>query len=188
MTDRPSSPARSVRARWIGAGVAVVVAVAAVIAVTLAGRSGSSGDVAVAAGSPRVGNTPPAFSGTAVDGHRFDLSAERGRVVLVNFFATWCTNCRAELPLLERTFRQRHGAGLDVVTVDFNDGADARAFLAPFGVTFPALLDPNSKVGHAYLVSDLPTSFFVGRDGRLASVFHGQLSDDALSTALAGLL
>jgi cytochrome c biogenesis protein CcmG, thiol:disulfide interchange protein DsbE len=175
--------------RWLGAGAAVVVALAVVLTIVLLGRGGAAGDVAVAGGgAPRAGELPPQFSGTAVDGTHFDLAAERGRVVVVNFFATWCENCRAELPLLERTYRARHGAGLDVVTVDFNDGGDARAFLAPYGITFPALLDPDSRVGHAYLVSDLPVSVFVGRDGRVARVFHGQLSDGTLSEALAGLL
>jgi thiol-disulfide isomerase/thioredoxin len=182
-------PAPSTRTRWVGAAVAMAVAVAVVLAVVLLDRGGpAGGDVTVAAGTPTAGRVPPQFSGTAVDGQHFALSAERGRVVLVNFFATWCGNCRAELPLLQRTYAQQHGRGLDVVTVDFNDGGDARAFLAPFALSFPALLDPSSRVGHAYLVTDLPVSFFVGRDGRVAGVFHGQLSQDTLSAALAGLL
>jgi peroxiredoxin len=169
--------------------VAVAAAVAVVVAVLLVNRGSAAGDVQVErGGSARPGQVPPQFSGTALDGSHFDLAAERGRVVLVNFFATWCSNCRDELPLLQRTYRARHSAGLDIVTVDFNDGGDARAFLAPYGLTFPALLDPQSRVGHAYLVSDLPVSVFVGRDGRVAQVFHGQLSDETLGEALAGLL
>jgi thiol-disulfide isomerase/thioredoxin len=170
--------------------VAVLAAVAVVVVVLLVGRGGSAAaDVRVAGGgAPRAGQVPPQFSGTTVGGSRFDLSAERGRVVLVNFFATWCENCRAELPLLQRTSGQQHSQGLDIVTVDFNDGGDARAFLRANGVDFPALLDPSSSVGHAYLVSDLPVTFFVGRDGRVARVFHGQLSDATLSDALRGLL
>jgi len=178
---------RGARARWVGAGLAVVVAVAAVLVVR-AVSPGSGGVAAVAGGQPVVGQVPPQFSGTALDGSRFDLSAERGRVVVLNFFATWCENCRAELPLLQRLYAQRHGGGLDVVTVDFNDGGDARAFLAPYGIGFPALLDPSSQVGHAYLVGALPVTFFVGRDGRVAHVFHGQLSDPTLADSLAGLL
>lgn len=179
--------APSQRTRWLAFGAAVLVAVAVVVGILLAGRgSGSaSADVRVAGGdAPRAGRVPPQFSGTTVGGTHFDLGAERGHVVLVNFFATWCDNCKAELPLLERTWTQRHAGGLDIVTVDFNDGGDARAFLATHGVTFPALLDPDSAVGHAYLVSDLPVTFFVGRDGRVASVFHGQLSDTTLADSL----
>jgi peroxiredoxin len=178
------------RARWLGVAVAVLAAVAVVVVVLLVSRGGSAAaDVQVSGhGAPRVGQVPPQFSGTTIDGSRFDLAAERGHTVLINFFATWCDNCRAELPLLQRTWTQRHGQGLDIVTVDFNDGGDARAFLRSNGVSFPALLDPSSAVGHAYLVSDLPVSFFVGRDGRIASVFHGQLSDATLAEQLRGLM
>jgi cytochrome c biogenesis protein CcmG/thiol:disulfide interchange protein DsbE len=180
------------RARRLGGVTAVLVAVAVVLVVRVVvapgGGSGGGGVASVGAGQPVAGQVPPAFSGTALDGSHFDLAAERGRVVVVNFFATWCENCRAELPLLQRLYAQRHGDGLDVVTVDFNDTGDARAFLAPYGVGFPALLDPSSQVGHAYQVSALPVTFFVGRDGRVARVFHGQLSDPTLTESLAGLL
>jgi peroxiredoxin len=187
MASTSTTPPSS-RARWLGIAVAVLAAVAIVLAVLLVGRGGSAADVRVsAAGTPRAGQVPPQFSGTTIDGSHFDLTAERGHAVVVNFFATWCDNCRAELPLLQRTWTQRHGQGLDVVTVDFNDGGDARAFLRSSGVSFPALLDPSSTVGRAYLVSDLPVTFFVGRDGRVASVFQGQLSDTTLSEALRGL-
>lgn len=175
------------RARVAGGITAVVVAVAAVLVVRAVTSAGGAGVAAVSGGRAAVGQVPPQFSGTAIDGSRFDLGAERGRVVVLNFFATWCDNCKAELPLLERLYRQRHGGGVDVVTVDFNDGGDARAFLEPYGVTFPALLDPSSQVGHAYLVDALPVTFFIGRDGRVASVFHGQLSDPTLTAALSGL-
>ncbi|HXA28013.1 MAG TPA: TlpA disulfide reductase family protein [Candidatus Angelobacter sp.] len=179
----------SVRTRRLGGLTAVLVAVAVVLVVRAVLAPGaSSGVESVGGGQPVVGQAPPQFSGTALDGSRFDLSAERGRVVVVNFFATWCENCRAELPLLQRLYTQRHGAGLDVVTVDFNDSGDARAFLAPYSVGFPALLDASSSVGHAYQVGALPVTFFVGRDGRLARVFHGQLSDPTLADSLAGLV
>jgi peroxiredoxin len=184
------------RGRWLGPGLAVVLALAVVGGILLASRngagsgssSGASGVASVSAGHAVVGAVPPAFRGTALDGSRFDLAAERGHVVVVNFFATWCDNCRAELPLLQRTWASRHAAGLDVVTVDFNDTGDPRAFLAPYGLGFPAMLDPSSQVGHAYLVTDLPVTFFIGRDGRVARVFHGQLSDASLGESLAGLV
>lgn len=183
----------SSRSRLLGVGVAVLVAVVVVVVVLVVARGGgSSGSAEVhvdaGAGAPRVGQVPPQFSGDTIDGSHFSLPASRGHVLLVNFFATWCENCRAELPLLQRTWTANHAQGLDIVTVDYSDTGDARAFLRSSGVTFPALLDPSSAVGHAYLVSDLPVTFFVGRDGRLVQAFHGQLSDATLSAALRGLL
>jgi cytochrome c biogenesis protein CcmG/thiol:disulfide interchange protein DsbE len=177
------------RVRLERALLAVVLAAAVVLVVrVVAPGSSAAGVASVSPGRPVAGEMPPQFSGTALDGRRFDLTAERGRVVVVNFFATWCDNCRAELPLLQRLYASRHADGVDVVTVDFNDGGDARAFLAPYGLSFPALLDGSSSVGHAYLVSGLPVTFFVGRDGRVAHVFHGQLSDPTLAESLAGLV
>jgi peroxiredoxin len=177
------------RVRVTGAVAAVVVAVAAVLVVrAVSAPAGGGGVDSVSAGGVAVGQVPPRFAGTALDGSRFDLGAARGRVVVVNFFATWCENCKAELPLLQRLWTQRHGAGVDVVTVDYNDTGDARAFLKPYGIGFPALLDPSSQVGHAYQLSALPVTFFVGRDGRIAHVFHGQLSDATLTESLAGLV
>lgn len=175
------------RARGVGGITAVLVAVAVVLIVVRAAGSPPAGVDSVSSGRPVVGQVPPQFSGTALDGSRFDLAAERGRIVVVNFFATWCENCRAELPLLEKLYRDRHAGGVDVVTVDYNDSGDAQGFLDPYGITFPALLDPQSRVGHAYLLVALPVTFFVGRDGRVAGVFHGQLSDATLSDSLAGL-
>lgn len=176
--------ARSRRFGGVGGVLLAVVVLLVVRAVTGAGATGVS---AVTAGQPVVGQVPPQFNGTAIDGSHFDLSAERGHVVVLNFFATWCDNCRAEMPLLQQLYAQRHGSGVDVVTVDFNDGGDARGFLRPYGIGFPALLDPSSKVGHAYLLSGLPVTFFIARDGRVGHVFHGQLSDATLAESLAGL-
>jgi peroxiredoxin len=176
------------RVRLGGAVAAVALAVAVVLVVRAVTAPAAGGVASVSAGRAVVGEVPPQFSGTALDGSRFDLSAERGRVVVVNFFATWCENCRAELPLLQRLWTERHRQGVDVVTVDYNDTGNARDFLAPYGVGFPALLDPSSQVGHAYLVSALPVTFFVGRDGRVARVFHGQLSEMTLADSLAGLV
>src|SRR5258708_33249580 len=95
---------------WLGPVLAVVVALAVVGGVLLASRGSSgSGPVfggvsSVSDGRPVVGQVPPQFSGVALDGSHFDLGASRGRVVVVNFFATWCDNCRAELPLLQRVY------------------------------------------------------------------------------------
>jgi peroxiredoxin len=176
------------RTRRFGGVGAVLVAVALVVVVRGLMPSGSGGVASVAPGQPVVGQVPPQFSGTALDGTHVDLAAERGRVVVLNFFATWCENCKAELPLLQRLHEQRHAAGVDVLTVDFNDGGDVRGFLAPYRLGFPALLDPSSQVGHAYRLDGLPVTFFIGRDGRVAGVFHGQLSDATLASSLAGLV
>jgi len=167
----------------------VVVAAAVVGAVALrGGGSLGSSDVSVTGAGARQGDQAPLFSGTGVDGSRIDLGVLRGKVVLVNFFATWCTNCRAEEPLLEQTSRQYTARGLVVVGVGWHEGGDARAFLRELGVTYPALLDPSSRIGDAYGVTDLPESVWIGRDGRVALVFRGQLSTETIADELHALL
>jgi thiol-disulfide isomerase/thioredoxin len=108
--------------------------------------------------------------------------------VVVNFFASWCTNCRAEMPLLQRVAGQEKGRGLVVVPVSWHESGDSRTFLHDLGISLPALLDRDSRVGDAYGVSDLPETVFIGRDGRVTEIFRGQLSEETLSAALGGLL
>jgi len=166
----------------------VCAVVVAAVVVVVSARGGGDNGITVTGSGLRVGAAPPVFSGTAVDGRRFDLATTRGQVVLVNFFATWCSNCREEEPLLERLSRQYAGRGLVVVGVDWNDSGDARGFVNELHVTYPALLDSRSRVGSAYGVTDLPESVWIGRDGRVAQVFHGQLSDEVVAAELASLL
>ena len=149
--------------------------------------AGAPGPVVTGAGV-RVGSAPPEVRGTALDGAAVDLAALRGRVVLVNFFATWCLPCRDELPLLEARARRDGGRGLSVVAVYHSDGGDVRGFLRDHGFTQPALLDPDDAVGRAFAIEDLPTTVALGRDGRVAAVFHGELTAERLDAALATLL
>ena len=165
-----------------------VVAAAVVGAIALHGGGVGSSDITVTGGGARQGDQAPAFSGTGVDGSRVDLAGLRGRVVLVNFFATWCSNCRAEEPLLEQTARQYASRGLVVVGVGWHESGDGRAFLRELGVTYPALLDSGSRIGDAYGVTDLPESVWVGRDGRISLVFRGQLSTETLDPELHALI
>lgn len=169
---------------------AVVVAAAAVTAVAVRPSAGGSGGphLVVSGSGLHVGAPPPAFRATAADGRIVDLRALRGRVVLLNFFATWCGNCRAEEPLLEQ-LAQRYGPrGLSVVGIDWHDSGDVPAFVRSLGVTYPTILDPESRIGDAYGVLDLPETVWIGRDGRVTEVFHGQLSPATVADVLSRLL
>jgi len=172
----------------IGALLAAVVVSMAMLLFARPGTSGAADRPTVSGAHIRAGLLPPQFSGTAVDGSHVDLESLRGKVVVVNFFATTCVNCRAELPLLERTSQRLAGQGLAVIAVNFEDVGDARAMLRDAGVTFPALLDRDSDIGQAYDVVDLPESVFLRRDGAVADVFHGQLSELTLGREITPLL
>ena len=115
------------------------------------------------------------MSGTTIDGEPFDLSSLRGRWVLVNFFATWCTPCRDEHPDLV-AFDERHRAIGDarVVGIIFDDDVDAiREFRDEEGGTWPMLEDPEGTTAVAFGVARVPESFLVAPDGTVVTRLVG---------------
>lgn len=112
--------------------------------------------------------TAPLVSLTALDGRSFTLAELRGKVVFLNFWATWCIPCRQEMPALDNLYRTYRDRGFVVLAVNFKESArDVRSFVDQTGVTFPTVLDPEGAVSRALKVRGLPVSFLVGRDGTL---------------------
>ncbi len=110
----------------------------------------------------------PDFSLPDLGGRRVQLKALRGKVVFLNFFATWCGPCRLEMPRMERLSRAYAEKGLVILAVDLREGVEAvRAFAQELQLTFPTLLDADGAVGLLYAARGLPATYLVGRDGRL---------------------
>jgi len=120
------------------------------------------------------------------DGRTVRLSEHRGKVVFINFWATWCPPCREEMPSMERLFEGTKREGLVMVAVSVD--ADPRAvtpFLEEQRFTFTVGLDPKMELANAYGVRGLPASFIVDRQGRLAALALGPRQwDNAASRAL----
>jgi peroxiredoxin len=117
---------------------------------------------------------PPEFSGFTVDGQTVSLDSLQGKVILVNFWATWCLECRPEMPMFERLHREFGAQGLSVVGINAREGAAAvRAYAKEFGLTFSLILDPKGTMNAAYGVIGLPTTFLIGRDGRSIALAIG---------------
>jgi cytochrome oxidase Cu insertion factor (SCO1/SenC/PrrC family) len=132
------------------------------------------------------GGAAPDFSLKATDGATTRLSDLGGKVLVINFWATYCPPCRAEMPMLVRDVGVAPGARL--VLVDEGDSPDAaRGFLSALGITQPALLDSDLSVGHAYGAVALPTTVFVKPDGTIAVRQVGQLDESVLTAELASL-
>jgi putative tryptophan/tyrosine transport system substrate-binding protein len=109
----------------------------------------------------------PDFSGRTVDARGVSTKDLRGRVVLINFWASWCIDCRPEMPLLERLHRELAPQGLAVVGVNAREeGQAVRRHAGQLGLTFPLVLDPDGKINALYGVVGVPTTFLIARDGR----------------------
>ena len=113
----------------------------------------------------------PAFVLPALDGSKQGLEAYRGRVVLLNFWATWCPPCRAEMASMEALHRVYRDRGLVILAVSTDAQGEevVRPYVSSRQLTFPVLLDPSGAVANRYAVRGLPTSYLVDRDGTIVS-------------------
>jgi thiol-disulfide isomerase/thioredoxin len=118
--------------------------------------------------TPWTGGATPPLALSALDGRRHTLADYRGRVVLVNFWATWCAPCRAEMPSIERLRRSLEGQPFAVLAVNVGeDAATVRRFADGVPMGFPLLLDRDAQVTRAWRARALPMSFIIDPDGRI---------------------
>ena len=126
--------------------------------------------------SPREGFSAPDFDLELQGGGKVNLASLRGKVVLVNFWATWCPPCRAEMPAIEKIYRTYHAQDLEIVAVDQTQQdreAEVVTFSRDLGLTFPIALDRNGDISARYALQGLPSSFFIDRKGVVRSVVVG---------------
>lgn len=132
--------------------------------------------VTPAAGELGPGAPAPELAAPQLDGARFDLAAQRGKLVLVDFWASWCEPCRRELPALEALHREHAAAGLVVVGVSLDEElADAEAFARDqVKLSFPLVYDADRSLAGRWSPPKMPTVFLIERDGTIARVFAGE--------------
>jgi cytochrome c biogenesis protein CcmG/thiol:disulfide interchange protein DsbE len=148
--------------------VAIAVALLAAGLVVLPGCKKGNG--------PGVGDIAPDFVLPALDGSVHKLSNYRGKVVLVNLWATWCPPCVAEMPILNELAKKYGARGLTILGIAGDDDPETvRGFVQESPVSFEVLLDPGGAVGTQYGITGYPESFFVDRDGRLEEKVIGPL-------------
>jgi len=117
----------------------------------------------------------PDFVSENLRGGNASLEDYKGKIVLLNFWATWCMPCRAEMPGMETLWKKYKEQGLVIVAISVDEGSRGRieTFSKLLDLSFPILLDPESKVSDLYEVSDMPTSFLIDRNGKLISRIVG---------------
>jgi thiol-disulfide isomerase/thioredoxin len=139
------------------------------------------------ASSPLVGSEAPDFTLNDAAGNEVTLSDLRGKVVMLDFWATWCGPCRQVMPSLQRLHEEYSADGLLVYGVNSEEVTLVDEFLTHNGYTFPTLRDSQNTAAMLYRVEGIPTTVLVGRDGVVIEHFVGAHPEDAYRTALAGV-
>ena len=173
------------------AGVAALVALIVVIGLVLRGGNARSGPGIISIGRATDIRPRPApdFVLTSFDGQRIQLSDYRGRIVVLNFWASWCPPCRVEAPVLQRAAERLESSGVTILGIDvWDDQSAAIEFLNEVGVTYPNAEDATRLIPVEFGVTGLPETFVIDRKGVLVRRWVGPLSDRDLDELLAPVL
>ena len=122
----------------------------------------------------------PDFSLKDEEGKTYKLSDYRGKVVVLNFWATWCSPCRREMPSMERAYKKWAKEGIELVAVNIGDDADKIfAFTGEYDISFTILMDPSSSLYQKYTIPGLPTTYIIDPEGYMVyRVLGGRVWDD----------
>ncbi|MGP3980655.1 TlpA family protein disulfide reductase [Streptomyces sp. KR80] len=159
-----------------------------------AGKADATGDGLINRIPAAERQDAPDLTGTSLDGKRIRLSDYRGKVVVLNTWASWCGPCRAEARGLERTQRTRQQEGVQVIGVNTRDDqSSARAFEKSFDLSYPSLYDPDGRqllrLPKGLLNQRIiPFSIVIDRKGKIATVVPNVVSEDQLRTILSPLV
>jgi thiol-disulfide isomerase/thioredoxin len=131
--------------------------------------------VASLAWAATLSGPAPNFTLQSNAGEQVALASLKGKVVMVNFWATWCVPCREEMPHLEALYKRYNSLGFELlaVNVEKNEAEGIRKWLAETPVSFPVLLDPNNQVTKLYKVQTMPSTVMIARDGTMRFIHHG---------------
>ena len=179
------NPELRLRLGWIA--VVLLFAAAAALLYVDVGRFRSG--TGVRYGRATLGAPAPNVMFDTLDGSKRPLRASFGKPLIVNFFATWCVPCKAELPLIESRYVRLRPQGLTVLGVDEQETAKAvRAFTRAHGVTYPLVIDSAGSAFDVYAGHAIPTSLFIDRNGVLRAVHVGYLTADILDDELTKIM
>ncbi len=173
-------------------GWAIVAVVVALLGITWISYSRvpslNADDLGTLTEAPLPGYRAPAFTLSTTTGETASLSDYKGRPVVLNFWATWCPPCRAEIPHFQESSVKYNGRAV-ILGIDQGEPLPVVAdFGSLLGVTYPLLLDTDSSVNRQYAVSALPTTIFVDGDGIVREVYSGIVNREVLEDRIEKLL
>jgi peroxiredoxin len=125
----------------------------------------------------QVGSPAPNFTFPDLNGQQINFSDHRGKVVLVNIWATWCAPCRQEMPSMQKLYERFKGENFEILAVSIDStGREAVApFMRKLNLTFPALLDPKGDIGPLYGATGVPESFIIDKEGIVVQKIIGPI-------------
>lgn len=130
-------------------------------------------------GGLKIGAKAPDFELKTLSGDTVKLSDLKGKKVMLNFWATWCPPCKAEMPAMEE-FHKEAGDEVVILAVNIDPHLDVKAFVDENGITFPIPLDEEDKVNEMYQVLSIPTTYFIDTKGNIGNKYIGAMNHDAM--------
>ncbi|MFA7238584.1 MAG: TlpA disulfide reductase family protein [Sulfuricellaceae bacterium] len=131
----------------------------------------------------------PDFNVALFDGGEFQLSAQKGKVVVINFFASWCVSCGEETPHIEKVFGEYASQPVAFLGIAVDDTEKkAKEFMKKSGLTIPAGLDRTGKIKDAYGLYGMPTTFFIDKNGKISYFHAGVVTEELLRHEIGKLL
>ncbi len=139
---------------------------------------------------PKIRVRPPSFTLKDLSGVSRTLKEFRGKLIFLNFWATWCHPCRDEMPEMEKLWKRLKNKGFVIIAVAVDKNPRmVREFYESYKVTFPVLLDPKGEVRKKYEVTALPMTYMIGKDGKISGRVTGSINwtSDAFATKLRSI-
>ena len=136
-----------------------------------------------------TGQEAPDMPIPGIEGGVVRFDSFKGKVIVLNFWATWCPPCRKEMPLLESTYKRYKDKGLVILGINYNEDRErVLKFTQEMGVTFPIILDKELNLTRKYGVLALPATFFIDKKGIIRAQYKGEIVEEIIATKVEPLL
>ncbi|WP_102692902.1 TlpA disulfide reductase family protein [Rummeliibacillus pycnus] len=139
-----------------------------------------------------INQTAPDFQLKTLDDKKVKLSDYKGKIVILNFWATWCPPCKAEIPQMEKYYKkQAKDDGVEILAVNLTkadkDKAYIRDFVKSYEMTYPVLLDEDGEQQRQYEIVTIPTTFFIDKNGKIQKKVVGPMDQEMMSKTIAAI-